>query len=172
MNKTVTILSFSPRFNGNCRHICEAIQNAHKNSNIRSYLIVQIFMPCGSCDYECLDPQKSCPSITPEQRAAYDAIIESDIVYYIVPNFCGMPNAVYYAFNERCAGYFNLDRELTAKYMSVKKRFIIVSNTENNIFVDAMQRQTKEMPEILYMKTSQYEKRVLQVICLKLAQPI
>lgn len=159
MNQIITILNFSPRPDGNCRHICDAIRSANRFSNIRSYSVSQIFTPCGNCSYECLAPQKTCPSITPEQRAVYEAITDSDVVYYVVPNFCGMPNAVYYAFNERCVGYFNMDRTLTANYLAVQKRFIIVSNTENNAFAEAMQRQTKDTPEILYMKTSRYGKK-------------
>jgi hypothetical protein len=83
----------------------------------------------------------------------------SDLIYYIVPNYYGLPCANYYAFNERCTGYFNMDRELMKKFQSVKRRFIVVSNTETDAFAQAMKMQSGTEPEILYMKTSKYGKR-------------
>lgn len=41
--------------------------------------------------------------------------------------------------------------------MNVRKRFIVVSNTEG--FEQAMQQQTKGKPEILYLKTGKYKKQ-------------
>lgn len=43
--------------------------------------------------------------------------------------------------------------------MSVPKRFIIVSNSEGEIFEKAMQQQTNDNPEILYLKSNEYGKR-------------
>jgi hypothetical protein len=43
--------------------------------------------------------------------------------------------------------------------MDVRKRFIIVSNTENEVFQKAMQQQAKDASEVLYLKTSKYGKR-------------
>lgn len=88
-----------------------------------------------------------------------DSIRCSDLVYYVIPNFCGMPNAVYYAFNERSVGYFNMDRARMNQYMAVKKRFVIVSNTESTMFVDSMRQQTTTDPKILYLKTGRYQKK-------------
>lgn len=159
MKKNILVLNFSPRSDGNCGHIGDLIQTFYKNSNIRSYLISGIFTPCGTCNYECLKPNVRCPSLSREQAEVFDAICQSDLVYYIIPNFCGMPNALYYAFNERSVGYFNLDRAVMANYMAVRKRFIIVSNTQSNAFKEAMLQQTAETPEVLYMKTSKYGKQ-------------
>ena len=92
------------------------------------------------------------------QKAMYDSICNADVVYYIIPNYCGFPCANYYAFNERSVGYFNLDKVLLERFMSVKKRFIIVSNTEGQNFEHAMMQQAKE-PEIMYLKTSKYGKK-------------
>lgn len=158
MKKNITIISFSPRENGNCRQVCRSIQSFYRNSNIRSFSVGAVFAPCGCCDYECLKPGLYCPSLTQAQKEVYDAIQSSDLVYYVIPNFCGMPNAVYYGFNERSVGYFNMDRVVMAQYMAVRKRFVIISNTEADTFVNALHQQTKEAPEILYMKTSRYGK--------------
>lgn len=97
--------------------------------------------------------------MTDVQKKVMDTICSSDLVYYVVPNYCGLPCANYLAYNERCVGYFNMDRQLTQSYMSIKKAFIIVSNTENDFFVQAMRGQTNQEPEILYLKTGKYGKR-------------
>ena len=88
-----------------------------------------------------------------------DAVCQSDIVYMIVPNYCGYPCANYFAFNERSVGYFNMDRELMKRYISVQKRFIVISNTEGDNFRNALQQQTNEEPVILYLKSGKYRKR-------------
>ena len=87
-----------------------------------------------------------------------NSILNSDMVYMIVPNYCGFPCANFLAFNERSVGFFNLDRGLMQRYMAVRKRFIIVSNTENEVFQKAMEQQSKSV-EVLYLKTSKYGKR-------------
>ena len=42
--------------------------------------------------------------------------------------------------------------------MDVKKRFIIVSNSEEN-FTQAVRQQTNQEPDILYLKTRKYQKQ-------------
>ena len=48
---------------------------------------------------------------------------------------------------------------LSGKFMAVPKRFILVSNTEGDNFVNPLKQQTKEAPEILYLKSGKYRKR-------------
>ena len=158
MNKKVSILVFSTRPKGNCAHISEFVSNYHTNDQVQTYVIDSgDFAPCGGCNYECLTPGVTCPRRTEGQMKLMDALCKSDLVYYIVPNYCGYPSANYFAFNERCVGYFNLDRALMAAYMSVPKAFIVVSNTEG--FEAAMRQQTKEELRILYLKSGKYQKR-------------
>ena len=88
-----------------------------------------------------------------------DAILDSDIVYMIVPNYCGFPCANFLAFYERSVGYFNLDRALMQRYMDIRKGFIIVSNSENEAFQKAIAQQATDPSEVLYLKTSAYGKR-------------
>ena len=158
MPEKVIILNFSARKCGNCGAISSVIEQYHDKTNIYSYKIGEIWTPCGECDYECLRADVTCPSITDSQKEVMDAIVSADIVYYIVPNYCGFPPANFFAFNERSVGYFNLNRALMAQYMAVPKKFIIVSNTENDAFLQAMKQQAKE-PNILYLKTSQYQRK-------------
>ena len=157
MNKNVTILSFSTRNNGNCAAISRFLEDHYKRTNVCSFVIDM--QPCGNCDYECLTPGKSCPNVDSNQKEVMDRLCQSDLVYFIVPNYCGYPNGNYFAFNERKVGYFNMDRALMGKYQGIEKRFIIVSNTESEAFRSAMQQQTIGEPAMLYLKTGKYRKR-------------
>ena len=155
----IIVLNFSPRENGNCSAICSLIQNHYIKSNIRLFHVCKHVSPCNGCDYECLKPSVICPQLTGDFTDMMDSICGSDLVYYVIPNFCGMPNAVYYAFNERSVGYFNMDRAVMGRYTNVKKRFVVVSNTETNLFKESLRQQTTAQPEILYLKTSHYRKK-------------
>ncbi len=160
MNRNVVILTFSGRNNGNCAQITEFIEQHYMQTNVHTILIGnEDFGPCGGCDYECLRMDLTCPKLTERQKKIIDEVCVSDIVYFVVPNYCGYPCANYFAFNERSVGYFNLDRARMNRYMNVPKRFIIVSNTEGNNFEAAMQQQTNEAPKILYLKTRKYQKQ-------------
>jgi len=159
MNKKVVILSFSGRKAGNCAAISDFIERFYMRTNVLSFIVDNKSFPaCGGCDYECLKQGVRCPVLTEDQRKIMEAITKSDLVYFIVPNYCGYPCANYFAFNERSVGYFNMDRALMEKYMAVKKRFIVVSNSEEN-FAEAMQQQTNEQADILYLKTRKYQKQ-------------
>lgn len=157
MNR-ITILTFSGRPDGNCANISNVILNYYKQAHVCSFVVNNIPL-CGTCHYECLKPGELCPELSAAYKEMMDTICRSSIVYFVVPNYCGFPCASYFAFNERSVGYFNLNRSVMDQYMSVKKRFVIVSNTENQEFVSAMQQQTAEFPEIFYLKTSNYGRK-------------
>lgn len=160
MNNNVVILSFSARANGNCTKIADFITEYHKRTNVRLFVIdSENFSPCGACDYECLTAGKLCPKMNTQHRQVMDAICESSITYFIVPNYCGYPCSNYFAFNERSVGYFNMDNELLNRYMSAPKRFIIVSNTDSDNFANAMRQQTTDEPDILYLKSGKYQRQ-------------
>lgn len=155
----ITILNFSSRKNGNCSYISQFIQSKYENSCVNAYTVVQRIGPCNNCDYECLQPGKCCPNVTDYLKQIMESALNSGLIYFIIPNFCGGPCASYYAFNERIVGYFGMDRGLRGQYMSIKKRFIIVSNTEGQLFDLAMQQQTNDEPDVLYLKSGKYGKR-------------
>lgn len=156
MYNKVIILNFSTRSSGNCANIASAIAGFHGEQSVQ---VLSVSMdPCGGCDYECLKQGKSCPKSAPEHIALMNRLLDASMVYFVVPNYCGFPCANYFAFNERSVGFFNGDRSMLKQYLAVPKRFIIVSNTQNDHFADAMAQQVSGEPEILYLKTSRYKK--------------
>ena len=160
MEKSIVLIRFSSRLSGNCSKISSYIAEYYKSDNIAEYVIdSQVLQPCGNCDYECLQPGNRCPNLNENQIEIMDNICNADLVYFIVPNYCGYPSANYFAFNERAVGYYNMDRALMQRYREVPKRFIIVSNTEGQNFTKAMAQQVSAEPEILYLKTGKYQKR-------------
>lgn len=150
-------MNFSPRKDGNCGRIGHYLASFYNRTNVLSFDID--CAPCGNCDYECLKPGEHCPKINRQLQDIAEAVSSADMAYFIVPNFCGYPCANYLAFNERMVGVFSADRESKKQYMAVKKRFIVVSNTEGDSFRNALQQQTNEEPRILYLKSSKYKKR-------------
>lgn len=156
--KNVVILNFSSRKGGNCAHAAEFISQHHLTDDVKTFTIDSI-NPCGGCDYECLNPAAKCPNVSAYQEEVMHAVMHSDITYMIIPNFCGMPCANFYAYNERSIGFFNMDRGVMGQYMNVKKRFVIISNTETVMFDQAMRQQTKEDPDVIYLKSGKYGKR-------------
>ena len=160
MEKKVLVLTFSDRKNGNCSKIAEYIEQFYMRTNVQTIVISrENFAPCGDCDYECLKPGVACPALTGRQKEIMDAVCQSAVTYFVVPNYCGYPCANYFAFNERSVGYFNGDRARMTAYMDAPKRFIIVSNSEGAAFEDAMRQQTNGTPQILYLKTRKYQKQ-------------
>ncbi len=66
------------------------------------------------------------------------AVMSSDVTYMIVPNYCGFPCANYLAFYERS---------------------VLLSNTETEVFNQAMRQQVSGDPDVLYPKSGKYGKR-------------
>ena len=157
MSKKVAIIIFSTRKNGNCANIGSYVSKYH-GENVRQFVVgPENVSPCGNCGYECLTPGVVCPKVDGQYRGIMDAICECELVYFVVPNFCGYPCAAYFAYNERTVGYFQMDRGRMKQYMDIPKRFIVVSNTEG--FEAAMSQQTSQEPKILYLKSGKYKKR-------------
>ena len=120
-------------------------------------LVIQ-FCHAATVIYECLNAEKQCPSLN-QIKPIIDNLMDSDIIYYIVPNYCGYPCANSFTFDERTAGYFNMDYQIMEQYMKVEKRFIIIiSSTESVGFHIAMQQQAYE-PLIKYLKNDKYAKK-------------
>lgn len=159
MSNNIVLIRFSSRDLGNCVGIAQYLTNYHSNDFVQNFKIDNsVVVPCGGCDYECLKPDVKCHSITESHMQIMDAICQADLVYFIIPNYCGFPPASCYAFNERSVGYFNKNRALMGKYRNIPKKFIIVSNTEGLNFENLIQSQVTGDPELIYLKTSKYKK--------------
>ena len=157
--KNVAILNFSSRNHGTCAHIAEFITTYHSQDQVKNFVIDDSFKTCGSCDYECLQPGVRCPNLSDYQTQIMESVMQSDVAYLIAPNFCGFPSASFMAYNERSVGFFNMNRSVMDQYLSVKKRFIMVSNHETAAFEQAMRLQTKDDPDVLYLRSAKYGKR-------------
>ncbi len=157
----ITIVNFSGRKNGNCHAISKVIADVHSAEGKHVFNFCDInFVPCGKCEYECFSPDKQCQYQSDGVYDMYDRITKSDLTYFIVPNYCDYPNANYFIFNERSQCFFQHHEELLDRYLSVKKRFIVVSNTQTQNFIAALSYQIPEgeSPDILFLPAKAYKK--------------
>lgn len=157
--KNLIILNFSSRNNGNCASVAEAVANQFDRTNVQIVSVCRYFRPCSDCDYECLRNGAKCPSMDRGADAVMQAVCDCDIAYYVIPNYCGVPCSNYYAFSERSVGWFNGDREKMARYMSVDKRFIFVSNSMNEAFTNVVKQHSAGKSDVLQLASRKYSKR-------------
>ncbi|MCR5755195.1 MAG: hypothetical protein K6G30_10355 [Acetatifactor sp.] len=128
--KTV-IISFSSRPDGNCAKIGKLIRSHTQDSILFCFSDFNIHA-CGECNYECFDKREHCPYIEDMECKLMEAIVRSEITYFIVPNYCDYPCSNYYVFNERSQCYFQGKPALLDDYLKVPKRSIVVSNTNED----------------------------------------
>ena len=154
------IISFSSRANGNCGGVAAEIRR-HIAGEIEAYHFSDFTIaPCGRCECECFHARENCPYFNDMEFAICDAVTNSDCAYFIVPNYCDYPCANFFAFNERSQCYFQHHQGLLEQYLSVKKKFIVVSNTGRDNFVTAFQYHVPETeePDILFLSARQFQK--------------
>ena len=83
-----------------------------------------------------------------------DAIVQSEMTYFILPNYSDYPCSNYFVFNERSQCYFQGKPKLLDDYLKVPKRSIVVSNTNTENFSKALAYQTEQTPDILFFQQS------------------
>ncbi len=157
----ITIVNFSGRKSGNCRAISKVIAASHYADETSVFDFCDIKLePCGRCEYECFGSEKQCPYQPDGVYDLYDRITRSDLAYFIVPNYCDYPNANYFIFNERSQCYFQHNEQLLDRYLSVKKRFVVISNTQTQNFTTALGYHIPEgeIPDILFLPAKAYHK--------------
>ncbi len=90
----------------------------------------------------------------------YEAVCESDVAAYIVPNYCDYPNACFFAFNERGQYFFQGHDERYEKYMRRKKLFLVISNTGKENFEKAFSYHVpaEEKQNMLILSARKYGK--------------
>lgn len=153
----VTIINFSGRANGNCSNISNILARKYESESVESFdFCSESVSPCGKCDYECFKEEKPC-TIDAVNRI-FESIVGADLAFFVMPNYCDYPPANYFAFNERSCGYFLKDEKLLSKYLAVKKKFIVVSNTELENFAKAFSYQVAdgEKPDMLFLSAKKF----------------
>lgn len=154
------LLSFSSRPAGNCAAIAAELRRyAPGEVTVRRFSDFTI-APCGRCGCECFRSREDCPNFGDPVYGLYDAVTRSDFAYFIVPNYCDYPCANFFAFNERSQCYFQGRQALLEQYLSVRKKFVVVSSTGRENFVTAFRYHVpeNEEPDILFLSAKQFRK--------------
>lgn len=156
----IRIVSFSGRANGNCASIAKELEKLYK-SDVKTYDFSAFSItPCTGCGYECFGRGESCPYFNDPIFEIYDDILKSDLTYFIVPNYCDYPCSLFFAFNERSQCYFQKQEARLIKYLTVKKKFIVVSNTNRDNFAAVFRYHIEEnaQPHILFLEAKRFNK--------------
>ena len=154
---SVCIVSFSSRKNGNCSQIGEFIRSQIVDAKLYDFSTFTI-SPCGECVYQCFRSGSNCPFFDDKEYEMLDAITNSEITYFIVPNYCDFPCSNFFIFNERSLCYFQNYEELLKKYLQVSKKFLVVSNSNYENFKTAFSYHTDKKPDILCLSANSYGK--------------
>lgn len=157
----VCILSFSGRSGGNCGNIAALLRQWHEGNEVTVYDFSTFSVaPCGNCDCECFRAREACPYFDDPVVSIYDAVIHSDLTYFVIPNYCDYPCANFFAFNERSQCCFQGAPELLEQYLAVKKKFVVVSNTGRENFTAAFRYHVPEdrLPQVLFLSAKLFQK--------------
>ena len=147
--KEVAIVNLSSRLNGNCSIIAKYMLEVDNNAKIYEFGKMN-FSNCGKCDYECFK-MSPCP-LKDDLSILFKELVEAKEIIFIVPNYCGYPCANYFSFNERRCELFSINRAMLMTYLSIPKRFIIVSNSDINLMKNALIYQQNENMEFDYLQ--------------------
>ena len=154
---SVCVVSFSSRQNGNCAQIGEFV--SAQSADVKFYNFANFTInACGNCAYQCFSGGSNCPFVADKEREILDAITNSTVTYFIVPNYCDFPCSNFFVFNERSLCYFQNNAKLLDAYLRVPKKFIVVSNSNMENFVAAFAYHTSDKPEILCLSAEKYGK--------------
>ncbi len=156
-----TIINFSTRDNGNCFHIADVCQDKLTAAEVQRFDFGSISLyQCGKCDYECLGTAGSCIYDNEDDcNAIYEAVADAGQSVFIIPNYCGYPNSNYFMFCERACGYYRLAKENRGRYLSAKKKFIVVTNSNLDNFRETLKLQNADgAADILFLESRLFKK--------------
>lgn len=158
----ICFISFSGRSGGNCSSIAEKLRKHWKEEDTVEVYDFSSFTitPCGHCNCECFQARERCPYFDDPEFSVCDAIANSDFACFIVPNYCDYPCANFFTFNERSQCYFQHHQSLLERYLAVRKKFIVVSNTGQDNFIAAFRYHILENsePDVLFLSAKQFHK--------------
>lgn len=155
----ITIISFSGRPNGNSMGVANVIKECFSGHEVQIVDFSEAKIePCNHCNCDCFLPDGECP-VKDNVVDTYAKIMESEQVFFILANYCGYPNAKYFAFNERSTSYFKRNRELLGQYLAVPKKFITITNSNMDKFTELMQYQVPNgtTPEMLFLSSGKFK---------------
>lgn len=154
----IAIINFSGRADGNCADISNILARKYEKECVERFDFCNVNVsPCGKCDYECFKEEKPCD--LDNANLIFESIASADLAFFVMPNYCDYPPANYFAFNERSCGYFLKDEKLLKKYLVVKKKFIVVSNTVSQNFEKAFSYQVADgvKPDMLFLSAKKFD---------------
>lgn len=154
---TICIVSFSSRKDGNCSQIGKFLKNNFTDEKLFSFSDFSL-RPCGDCSYECFKGGDKCPFSADKEREILDAITNSSMTFFVVPNYCDFPSSNFFVFNERSLCYFQNNVALLNRYLEVPKKFVVVSNTNSENFKTAFAYQVNDDPDVLFLSAKKYGK--------------
>ena len=155
----ISLLSFSGRSGGNCGRIAEDIRqywSGQAEVEVFDFSTFRI-TPCGRCAYQCFEDREHCPYFGDPELALCEAVANSSLSYFIVPNYCDYPCANFFIFNER-SQCFQRHPELLKAYLAVPKSFVAVSNTNQDNFTAAFRYHVPEgqEPDVLFLRARRF----------------
>ena len=156
----ICLISFSSRPNGNCGRTAGMLHQKYGERSVLYDFSTFTITPCGRCGYECFQAREDCPYCNDPEYTVCSAIAGSGLACFIVPNYCDYPCANFFAFNERSQCYFQHHPALLTQYLSVKKKFIVISNTGRENFTTAFRYHVAEgvEPDILFLSAKRFHK--------------
>ena len=154
------VINFSGRNNGNCENVANVIQEKFYMDDVEIINFNQLnITQCINCNYECFDNKENCPYYKDDIQKIYMKVLESDFIYYVIPNYCGYPNANFFVFNERSVCVFSKDKELLNSYLQKSKKFVVISSSNQENFKNILQYQTTMSPDILFLNAREFNQK-------------
>ena len=151
----VLVISFGGRSGGNCDSISDLLVQRNEPECTIFKFSEQKIHPCGGCRYECFDTEP-CPYREDPEYELLESICQSDLTYFVIPNYCDYPCANYFIFNERSQCFFQGKPERLDEFLRVRKKFIVVSNTNQENFRQILSQNADGEPEILFLSAKKF----------------
>lgn len=161
-------LVVSARKHGNCYDFAEFVLDRLLISGVETELVnfhdYQI-TPCQRCAYECLqhlDPQKGADAPCPIQddvRLIWEKTWAAEILFLFIPNYGGLPPALWSAFSQRIQGFY---REAPVEKL---KRSVV------SALVVAAPHQSSGAPWVLSLMGDEVKGLDRKVACFEVINP-
>ena len=155
----ITIISFSGRPNGNSMGVAKVMKECLEEKDVQIVDFSEMSIePCNHCSCDCFLPDGKCP-VQDDLVSVYEKIMQSEKVYFILANYCGYPNAKYFAFTERCMAFFKGNRELQAQYLAKPKKFVAITNSNMDKFTELVHGQIMRgtEPQMLFLSSGKFK---------------